>query len=184
MTFSWDKAFKCNFPSRGFVYIFMYIIPSPINLEIFLKSDHISRQGPRLTLKKVKWVRAPDYHISCQAKPAYKDFLLRILGEGITWLSEAGKNKNKYREEEKSSLGLAPLRRLRRTSKSRRGRRPVRAEKRSYKDYHTAITAFSRIFNSTYVSHVVAPSDDFFHAIWSDVLSLRELEDLFLPIEE
>ena len=34
------------------------------------------------------------------------------------------------------------------------------------------------------MSHVVAPSDDFFHAVWSDVLSLRELEDLLLPIKD
>ena len=34
------------------------------------------------------------------------------------------------------------------------------------------------------MSHVVASPDDFFHAIWSDVLSLRELEDLLLPIKE
>ena len=87
-------------------------------------------------------------------------------------------------QEEKSSLGLAQPPRLRRTSKSRRGRRPVRTETRSYEDYHATITVFSRIFNSTYVSHVVASSDDFFHAVWSDVLSLRELEDLLLPIKE
>ena len=60
----------------------------------------------------------------------------------------------------------------------------LQEQKKGHKDYHATITAFSRIFNSTYVSHVVAPSDDFFHAIRSDVLSLRELEDLLLPIKD
>ena len=86
--------------------------------------------------------------------------------------------------KKKNSPGLAPPRRLRRTSKSRRGRRPVRAVKSSHKDNHATITAFSRIFNSTYVSHVVASPDDFFHTVWSNILSLRELEDLLLPSEE